>query len=176
MTSAPDAVEPTGATDLAEGEAAHDDRGAAPSKRMELVFAVVALTLGLAMLLSARAISVRNETGGMDPRSWPTVIAIGILLSAGWTLFNALTGRRAERDVDASTRSGWVQLAVVVGMIALVLVFWQVGLSFLLLAPIFIIVCNVAFGLRGVIALAVFPATVTALLYLVFQLLLKVPL
>ena len=177
MTSTPDAVDPAGEAEVVDtGKAAHVDTGAAPSKRMELTFSVLALTLGLAMLLSARAMRVRNETGGMDPRSWPTMIAFGILLSAGWTLFNAVTGRRAERDVDGATRSGWIQLGVVIAMIVLVLVLWQVGLSFLILAPVFIIVCNLAFGLRGVVPLLVFPAVLTALLYLVFQLLLKVPL
>ena len=67
-------------------------------------------------------------------------------------------------------------MAVTVAMIAAVLVLWQVGLSFLVLAPLFIIVCNLAYGLRGLVPLVVFPATITLLLFLVFQLLLKVPL
>ena len=99
-----------------------------------------------------------------------------ILASAGWMAFNAVTGRRSERDVDSATRSGWVQMAVTVAMIAAVLVLWLVGLSFLVLAPLFIIVCNLAYGLRGLVPLVVFPATITLLLFLVFQLLLKVPL
>ena len=152
------------------------DTGASPSRPLEIAFAVLALTLGLAMLVGARTIGVRNETGGMDPRTWPTVIAVGILASAGWMAFNAVTGRRSERDVDSATRSGWVQMAVTVAMIAAVLVLWQVGLSFLGLAPLFIIVCNLAYGLRGLVPLVVFPATITLLLFLVFQLLLKVPL
>ncbi len=143
---------------------------------MELSFAVMALTLGLAMLIGARGIHVRNETGGVDPRTWPTIIALGILVAAGWSLFNAVTGRRAERDVDVATRTGWRQLAITVVMIAVVLVLWQVGLSFLVLAPVFIIVCNLAYGLRGWVSLLAFPAVLTTILYLVFQLLLKVAL
>ncbi len=152
------------------------DATASPSQPMELLFAASALVFGVAMLIGARSIHVRNETGGIDPRSWPTIIALGILAAAGWALFNAITRRRAERDVEPSTRPGLMSVLIIVALIAIVLVAWQLGLSFLVLAPIFIIAVNLALGLRGIVPLLVFPAVLTTVLYLVFQLLLKVPL
>ncbi len=152
------------------------DATASPSQPMELLFAASALVFGVAMLIGARNIHVRNETGGIDPRSWPTIIALGILAAAGWALFNAITRRRAERDVEPSTRSGLMSVLIIVALIAIVLVAWQLGLSFLVLAPVFIISVNLALGLRGVLPLVAFPAVLTTVLYLVFQLLLKVPL
>ncbi|MFV0452553.1 MAG: tripartite tricarboxylate transporter TctB family protein [Propioniciclava sp.] len=149
---------------------------AAPSPTLEKVTAAVVLVFGAAMLVGARSIAVRTETGGIDPRWWPTATAVGILISGCAMAFNALTGRRGTRDVEPAQPSGWPQMILTVVGLAIVLALWEIGVSFLLLGPLYLVALNWVYGLRTWKSLLLFPATVAVLLYLVFQLLLKVPL
>lgn len=146
------------------------------SPSMERVFAAGALVFGVLLLVAARSITLRNETGGIDPRTWPTAIAIAILVAAGWVAFNALTKRRAERGVEPATRSGWIKIGIVLALTVAVLVVWKLGLSFLVLGPVYLLVLNWVFGLRSWRGLALFPVIMAALLFLIFFLVLKVPL
>ncbi|GAB3707127.1 tripartite tricarboxylate transporter TctB family protein [Mariniluteicoccus flavus] len=168
----PDAPDPV----ASEGVPGVEIASAPPSPTMEKAVAAVVLLFGAAMFAGARSIVVRNETGGIDPRWWPSAIAIGILASGAWMMFNAVTRRRGERDVDPVGASGLIQMVVTAVMTAVILVLWQVGLSFLVLAPAYLIVLNWMYGLRTWKSLLLFPAAITLILYLVFQLLLKVPL
>ena len=143
---------------------------------MEKLTAAVVTVFGLAMLVGAREIAVRNDTGGVDPRWWPTVIAIGIIASGGWMTFNAFRGVAIERAVDESSRRGWAQVGITVGALAVVLVLWHFGVNFLVLGPLYLVAMNWVYGLRRWTTLLLFPAIIAALLYLVFLPLLKVPL
>lgn len=143
---------------------------------MEKVAAGVVLAFGVLMLVGARGIALRNETGGIDPRWWPTVIAVGIIGCGIWMLANALLGVSIEREVDPSRRKGWVQMIATVAGLAVVLVAWYLGITFLLLGPLFLVVINWIYGLRKWTSLLLFPGIIAALLHLVFRLLLKVPL
>lgn len=167
---------PGAAAAAAPGGGLVEIASAPPAPRMEKVVAAVVLLFGVALLAGSRAIMVRNETGGIDPRWWPSAIAVGIVACGGWMAFNALTGRRGERDVDSAGASGRVQMIVTAAMTALILVLWQVGLSFLVLGPAYLVVLNWVYGLRTWRSLLLFPAVIGMTLYLVFQLLLKVPL
>lgn len=149
---------------------------AAPAPAMEKVAAGVVLAFGVLMLVGARAITVRNETGGIDPRWWPTAIACGIIGCGLWMLANALLGVSIDRQVDPARRRGWFQMIATVVGLAIVLLLWRVGVSFLLLGPIFLVVINWVFGLRKWTSLLLFPGIIAVLLYTVFQMLLKVPL
>lgn len=160
--------------DLASGPPA--EATAAPSPTLERIAAAAVIVVGAAMLVGARAIVLRNETGGIDPRWWPTAVALGILAAGVAMAFNALTGRCGERDVAPAQRSGWPQMLLTVAGLVVVLVLWEVGVSFLVLGPLYLVGLNWVYGLRSWRSLLLFPAVVGALLYLVFQLLLTVPL
>lgn len=143
---------------------------------MERLAAGVVLAFGVLMLVGARAIEVRNETGGIDPRWWPTVIAAGIIGCGLWMLANALLGVSIDREVDPSRRKGWIQMVATVVGLAIVLVLWHFGVTFLLLGPVFLAVMNWMYGLRKWTSLLLFPGIIAVLLFSVFRLLLKVPL
>lgn len=146
------------------------------SPTMEKLTAAVVTVFGLAMLVGARGIVVRNETGGVDPRWWPTVIAVGIIACGVWMTFNAFRGVAIERTVDESSRQGWTQVGITVGGLAVVLVLWHFGVNFLALGPLYLVAMNWVYGLRRWTTLLLFPAIIAALLYVVFMFLLKVPL
>ena len=143
---------------------------------MEKLTAAVVTVFGLAMLVAARGIVLRNETGGVDPRWWPTVIAVGIIACGLWMTFNAFRGVAIERTVDESSGQGWIQVGITVGALAVLLVLWHFGVGFLVLGPAYLIAMNWVYGLRRWTTLLLFPAIIAGLLYLVFMLLLKVPL
>lgn len=153
-----------------------EDTTAALAPAMERVAAGVVLAFGVLMLVGARTITLRNETGGIDPRWWPTVIAAGIIGCGLWMLANALLGLSTDRDVDISRRRGWLQMTTTVVGLALVLVMWHFGVTFLLLGPLFLLAMNWVYGLRRWTSLLLFPGIIAILLYTVFRLLLKVPL
>lgn len=158
------------------GAAGTEDHAAAPpAPLLERAVAAVVIVLGSAMLIGARGIGVRNETGGIDPRWWPTVIAVGILAMGVWMLCNAVfTG--IERTVDPAQRSGWVSVLATVAGLVVMLAAWILGVPFLILAPLFLIGTNWVYGLRRWTTLLLFPAIVTLLIYLIFRLMLKVAL
>jgi hypothetical protein len=66
-------------------------------------------------------------------------------------------------------------LATVGGLIAMV-VAWQFGVPFLILAPLFLIGTNWVYGLRRWTTLLLFPGVITLLIFLIFRLMLKVAL
>lgn len=158
------------------GGAEFEATTAPPAPAMEKVAAGVVIAFGLLMLIGARGIVLRNETGGIDPRWWPTVIAAGILGCGIWMLANALLGVSIDREVDRAQRRGWTQMIATVVGLAVVLVLWHFGITFLLLGPLFLAVINWIYGLRRWTSLLLFPGIIAALLYTVFRLLLKVPL
>lgn len=149
---------------------------AATAPRMERIAAVVVLAFGAWMLTGARSITVRNETGGIDPRWWPTAIAVAMILCGVWMLINALLRIKIDREVEKSRRAAWIQVVITVAGIAAVLVAWNLGVSFVLLGPLFLVLLNWVYGLRKWTSLLLFPGIIAVLLYSVFQLLLKVPL
>lgn len=154
---------------------AEEHTAAPPAPLMERAVAAVVVVLGLAMLYGARAIEVRNETGGIDPRWWPTVIAAGITAMGLWMMGNAIF-TRIERTVDPAQPSGWVSMLATVGGLAVLVVAWQFHVPFLLLAPLFLIGTNWVYGLRRWTTLLLFPAVITALIFVIFRLVLKVAL
>ncbi|RRD51000.1 tripartite tricarboxylate transporter TctB family protein [Arachnia propionica] len=162
-------------TEAVGGEGSSPPVTAAPSRPLEVAASLAVVVLGVAMFLGARIIRVRNETGGIDPRWWPGVIGAGIAVMGLWMLVDAVRAP-ISREVAPAQRSGWVQMAATVAGLGVVLLLWQIGVSFLVLGPGYLVVMNWVFRLRTWRSLLLFPGIVLVLLLLVFQMLLKVPL
>lgn len=152
------------------------DDTARPSKRMEIAGAAIAL-LGFAVLIAAsRAIEVRRETGGVDPRWWPQLLGIVGLALSVLLLVRAVTRPPLARgDVREATRDGRLRTVLAVGLAALYIMTWPVA-GFLVTTPLFLLAGTYLFGGRGWKALLVFPAVLTAGIYLLFDAALQVPL
>lgn len=153
-----------------------DTRTAPVTPWMEKAVAIVTMAFGLAMIAGARSIELRNETEDIDPRFWPIMVGGGIVAAGGWMTFNAFTARRIGRDVEVATRTGWRQLLATIAVLIGTITLWNVGISFLWLAPAFLIVLNLVFGIRSIRGLVAFPALMWGFIYVVFSMLLKVPL
>ncbi|OZM79582.1 tripartite tricarboxylate transporter TctB family protein [Pseudonocardia sp. MH-G8] len=161
----------------AEGDAtAPATTEARPSKRMEIASAAVAL-LGFALLVvQARGIELRAETGGIDPRWWPQALgAAGALLSAV-LLARAVLRAPADRDgVQEATSDGRVRTVLVVVLAGVYVLAWPL-VGFAVVTPVFLLAATYLFGGRGWKTLLLFPVALSAVLYLLFHTVLKVPL
>lgn len=167
------AHEATEAVDAAEADHAPLAR---PSRRLEIVCAAIAVAGSGALFLLARAIEVRNETGGIDPRWWPELLGLGGLALGVLLLVAAVLRPPFDRDdLEAATRQGWFRVGLAVALSVAFVLLWPV-LGFLVVTPVFLVAATYLFGGRGWKTLIVFPVLMTGFIYLLFHTLLKVPL
>jgi Tripartite tricarboxylate transporter TctB family len=165
-----------GAGGGAEVDAAASAAEARPSKRMEIASAALAL-LGFAVLVVlARGIELRAETGGIDPRWWPQILGTAGAVLSLVLLAQAVLRAPAERDgVQEATRDGRLRTVLAVVLAAAYVLAWPL-VGFVVVTPVFLLAATYLFGGRGWKALLLFPTALTAVLYLLFHTVLKVPL
>ncbi|SEE64344.1 tripartite tricarboxylate transporter TctB family protein [Ruania alba] len=149
---------------------------AGPSRRLEIVCAVIAIAGSALLVIAAQQIEVRNETGGIDPRWWPTVLGaaaltFGVVLAA----VAVLRPPFSRDDLESATRVGWVRLVVSLAIAVVYLVLWPLT-GYLIATLPMLVVLTWLFGGRGWRTLAVFPVAMTGFTYALFHLVLKVPL
>lgn len=159
-----------------------------PSRRMEVLVAVGALVLMAVLLVLASRIELRREAGPgqIDARFWPTAIAWTGLAVAAWRLVVTLTSQPDEREgLERVQQGGPLRLLLTVGATVAFVAVWSLdsvvaaGYQFevfpfaavLLLAGL-----TWVYGGRGWRALVLFPVAATALIYVLFHLLLRIPL
>lgn len=152
------------------------DTIAQPSRRMEIVVAVVGLVVGLGGILLARGVELRAETGGIDPRWWPSVLSIGSAALAAALLVVALLRPPFDRsDLERVSDGGWRRLLLAAVIAAGYVAAWQL-VGYLAATVVFLALLVWVFGGRGWKTLVLFPVLTTAFTYLLFHTLLKVPL
>lgn len=174
----PNDVEPAGMSTAPgeEAEAPVASASASPSKWLEIAVAATAVGLTAAVYLLGGAIELRIEQPGMTPRSWPQLLGgLGLALSIMLLLIAVIRTPQSRSDLEASTRPGWLRLLFTVAATIAFLAAWPV-LGFVFTAPVFIAVVTAIGGGRGFRALLIYPVVMAALIYALFNLLLKVPL
>lgn len=154
---------------------AGEDSQEQPSRRLEIVSALVALAVTSALIVLARQIEVRTETGGIDPRWWPELLGfVGVALSV--VLLAVVIRRPVPRDdLQSSTREGWTRLVAAVALTAVYILLWPV-VGFLPATCAFLFAVVLLFGARGWKALVIFPIAMTAFIQILFGTLLRVAL
>ncbi|WP_024875706.1 tripartite tricarboxylate transporter TctB family protein [Saccharomonospora piscinae] len=163
-------------TDTAGTTAGGGDTAAPRSRALEIASAVVAVGATGAVVLLARAIEVRRETGGIDPRWWPELLGLLGLALAVVLLVVALVRPPAAREgIESPTREGRLRLGATVALAVVFVALWPVA-GFLPTAPVFLCATTYVFGGRGWKPLVLYPLVLCGLVYLLFQTLLKVPL
>ncbi|MBG6239785.1 putative MnhB-related membrane protein [Mycetocola sp. CAN_C7] len=152
------------------------ERAAPSSRRLEVITASVTLGASVAGFALAQAIELRTETGGVDPRFWPTVLSIlGGALSIALLLIAIVRPPFDRSDLETSNRQGWMRLGASLISAVLFVALWQLT-GYLVATPLFLAALLLIFGGRGWKTLVLFPVITTALTYLLFHSLLKVPL
>lgn len=190
-TSASDASAPDAfASDAsAPGAVADGEYQGAPSSRpLEVVFAVVALAFTSGYLYLATQIPLRREAapGQIDARFWPLVIGVTGVVIAIALLAVAITRPAPTReDLERIQPGGYLRviatLAIAGGFIAL----WSLGSVILfgyrievfpIAAAFLMAALMLLYGHRRWVSLVIYSASVTAFVYVVFGMLLRIPL
>jgi hypothetical protein len=141
-----------------------------------LVGSVAALVVGILVLVLSQGITEPDIATGLSPRWWPQILGVIICaLSIGVAVKSLVVGDHTDEDVLPSTRLGVVRVVAVVGTTFAYGVLWYF-LDFRIATLVLVAALAFIIGGRGWRALLLFPALVTAALYVLFVLLLKVPL
>lgn len=166
----------SGDTIVSPDDTAEFDLAAMPSRRLEIVTAVVALILSIVALVLSRNIYLRMGAGGLDPKWWPTLLSI---LAAGLSAILiglALFGPAQSRgELESSHHDGWVRMLLALALSTLYALAWWV-FGYLVPTAIYLFALLWVFGLRSWKGLVAFPLVTTAFIYGLFHFLLRVPL
>jgi hypothetical protein len=155
---------------------AESDIAARPSRRLEMIAAVSALILSGTALILSRNIDLRMDTGGLNPRWWPTVLAsLASVLSAiliGLSMFGPTIGRG---DLESAHSDGWVRMALALALSFLYVLAWS-SIGYVVPTIVYLAASLWVFGLRSTKGLIAFPLITTAFIYGLFHFMLRVPL
>lgn len=146
-----------------------------PSRTLELLVAVVSAVLAGGWFALSRAMTVATDTGGIDPRWWPSVLTgvwfgLSVLL-----LVWALRAPLARDDLESTTAQGWRRLLLLAVLSAAFIALWPV-VGFPAASLVFLALVLWVCGARSWKTLLIYPVATTAFIYLLFQSLLRVPL
>jgi hypothetical protein len=165
---------------------AHD--GASPSRRLEIVFGVVALAFTAGYLFLATQVPLRREAapGQIDARFWPMVIGVTGVVIAIAILAVAVTRPAPTReDLDRIQPGGLVRVVATLAITGAFIALWSLGTVILfgyrievfpVAAALLMAALMLLYGHRRWLSLIIYSALVTAFVYVVFGMLLRIPL
>lgn len=163
-------------------------QGAPASRPIEIAFGVVALAFSAAFLFLTTQIPLRREAapGQIDARFWPMVIAVTAVVISLAILAIALTRPAPGReDLERIQPGGVVRVVATLAITCAFIGVWSVSTVILFgyRIEIFPIACAVLlaalmllYGHRRWLSLIIYSASVTAFVYVVFGMLLRIPL
>jgi len=163
-------------------------QAAAPSRRLEIVFAFVALAFAAGYLFLATQIPLRRESapGQMDARFWPTVLGTTAIVLAILLLVIAVTRAASSReDVERIQPGGVVRMALTLVIACAFIALWSLSAvvlfgyrieMFPIAAGLLMASLMLVYGHRRWLSLIIYSVAVTAFVYVVFGMLLRIPL
>lgn len=163
-------------------------RGAAPSRPSEIAFAATALAFSVGYFALTTQIALRREAapGQIDARFWPYVIGITAIAMALLLLVIALTRPAPERDdLDQTNRIGLLRVTATLAITGGFIAFWSLGSLILfgyrvevfpIAAGLLMATLMLVYGHRRWLSLVIYSVSVTAFVYVVFGMLLRIPL
>lgn len=150
---------------------------AKPSRKLERGIGITLTVLSAAGLIGSRAITVRTETGGIDPLWWPTVICSVALVLSLMLVVVSLTKPPFEREgLEVTNRDGWRRLMWTIILSVLYIVAWTVSENFVVPSVVLLVAMMWANDGRGLKALVFYPIGTVMGVYLLFNTFLRVPL
>lgn len=168
--------------------AADDYQGATASRALEIAFAVVALAFSAGYLFLATQIPLRRASapGQIDARFWPMVIAVTAVVIAIALLALAVTRPAPGREDLERIQSGGVLRVIATLLITgAFIALWSLGSVILfgyrievfpIAAALLMASLMLLYGHRRWLSLIIYSVSVTAFVYVVFGMLLRIPL
>lgn len=184
-------------TSASDGSATHvsvaatDDgyQGASASRPLEIVFAVVALGFTAGYLFLATQIPLRRREaapGQIDARFWPLVIGVTGVVIAIALLAVAITRPAPTReDLERIQPGGYLRVIATLAITGTFIALWSLGSVILfgyrievfpIAAALLMAALMLLYGHRRWLSLVIYSASVTAFVYVVFGMLLRIPL
>ena len=174
--------------DTDAGVVGQDADSPPPNKVMEIATAVLSLVVMVLVLVLSTQITLRSETspGQIDARFWPTALSIaGIVLSVAQ--LGIAIGRPApdREDLDVVRRAGYLRVASTLLVTAVFVIVWNIGSVvafgfrielFPYAATIYLAALIAIYGARSWRAYVLFPLPMAMLAYLLFSVVLRIPL
>jgi len=161
---------------------------AAPSRGIEIAFAAVALAFTAGYLFLSTQITLRQEAlpGQIDARFWPLVLGVAGVAASLVLLVVAIAKPAPSRDDLEIVRPGGVRRVVLTCVATLVYVIvWSISSVVLLgyrielfpiVTAVYLVVLMLVYGHRRLLSLILYPIVLTAFIYVLFGMLLRVPL
>lgn len=171
--------------DIAEQD---EYQGASASRPLEIAFGVVALAFTAGYLFLATQIPLRREAapGQIDARFWPMVIGVTAVVVALVVLAIALARPPAGReDLERLQPGGVVSVVATIAITGAFVAVWSLGSVILfgyrieifpIAAAVLMAALMLLYGHRRWLSLIIYSASVTAFVYVVFGMLLRIPL
>ncbi|MFF0372540.1 tripartite tricarboxylate transporter TctB family protein [Micromonospora sp. NPDC005087] len=146
----------------------------AASPWREAALGAAFLTLGVVILVLARSIELPDRALAVSPRIWPETLGIGIIGMSALQIVTAFISTPKRDDAEPATRVGVLRVA---GFVLATLAFGALWyyIHFLVSGMVFVAALTRIAGGRGIKELILFPAGITVVLYVLFALLLRVP-
>lgn len=165
-----------------------DFQGATASRPLEIAFAVVALAFTAGYLFLATQIPLRRAAapGQIDARFWPLVIGVTGVVIAIALLAVALTRPAPTReDLERIQPGGILRVIATLVIAGAFIAVWSLGsvILFGYRVEVFPVACAMLmaalmllYGHRRWLSLVIYSVSVTAFVYVVFGMLLRIPL
>lgn len=166
----------------------------APTRRrgrdtaLELMAAVALLAASIAYLALATQIELRREAapGQMDARAWPTLLgASAVAVSGLLMLRTVLRGAGARDEIEPMQPRGALRVAGTILIALGYLALWSVGeiplpgfrvAVFPIATALAVVALLLLYGHRGWKGLVLYPLSLAALTWVLFGMLLRIPL
>lgn len=174
--------------DPAEDESAQQYGGAAASRPLEAGAALVACAVFSGGLFLSITLPIRAEAapGQIDARFWPSVLSVlGLALALARLVTTLVTAPQRRADVEARQPGGIPRVLSTLVITGLFMALWSVGDVILAgyriqLFPIamaaFLAALLALYGARGLRPYVLFPVPLAIGTYLLFGMLLRIPL
>ena len=165
-----------------------EHQGAPASRPLEIVFGAVALAFSAGYLFLTTQIPLRREAlpGQIDARFWPMVIAVTAVVISLAILALAVTRPAPGReDLDRIQPGGVVRVVATLSITGAFIAVWSLGTVILfgyrievfpVAAAVLMAALMLLYGHRRWLSLIIYSASVTAFVYVVFGMLLRIPL
>lgn len=163
-------------------------QGARSSRALEIVFGVVSLAVASGYLALATQIELRRAAapGQIDARFWPTVLGVAAVVVALVVLAVALTRPAPGReDLESIQSGGVVRVVTTLVLSGAFIALWSLGSVILfgyrievfpIAAALLMAALMLVYGHRRWLSLIIYTVSVTAFVYVVFGMLLRIPL
>lgn len=172
-------------SDIAEQDG---HQGASASRPLEIAFGIAALAFTAGYLYLATQVPLRRAAaaGQIDARFWPMVIGVAGVVVALAVLAMAVARPAVGRDdLERIQPGGAVRVIATIAISGVFIAVWSLGSVILfgyrveifpIAAAVLMAALMLLYGHRRWLSLLIYSASVTAFVYVVFGMLLRIPL